>query len=129
MKTTWKSILMAGIVLAGAQALLAEAANQDEWFKAKMGRMSPSTEAKIKAEKANVAYREEKTPDPKSADVFRESFSKAKTGRASAMEEARHSKADQSTAYREAPAPSKGAAQDHWREEFGKAKLGRSLPK
>jgi len=62
-----KSILLTGALLIGANALMAAqaapASNNwvDQFYKAKLGRSSPAEEARLKAERANTAFREEIT--------------------------------------------------------------------
>ena len=135
MKTSVKSILLTGALAMGANALMAAQAVTasdnwlDQFYKAKLGRSAPTTEARVKAEGANTAFREEITPAAAgSANPWLEQFYRAKLGRNSPMEEARVKAEGQNTAFREESTPEARPA-NNWFEQFYKAKLGRGVPK
>jgi hypothetical protein len=130
-----KSILLTGALLIGANALMAAqaapASNNwvDQFYKAKLGRSSPAEEARLKAERANTAFREEITLEVAGpANPWLEQFYRAKLGRNSPMEESRLRAERANTAFREditrEPRPA-----NTWFEDFYKAKFGRSAPK
>jgi hypothetical protein len=129
-----KSILLTGALLIGANALMAAQAAPannawvDQLYKAKLGRSSPAEEARLKAERANTAFREEitfKVAGP--ANPWLEQFYKAKLGRNSPMEEARLRDLGANTAFREV-ATLEARSANTWLEDFYKANLGRSAP-
>lgn len=135
MKTPVKSILLMGAVAMGAHALMAAqplpADNQwlDQFYKAKLGRSSPMTEARVKAEGATTAFREEITPAVAGpANPWLEQFYRAKLGRNSSMEDARVKAEGQNTAFREETTREAQPA-NNWFEQFYKAKYGRVAPK
>jgi hypothetical protein len=135
MKTSVKSILLSGALAMGANALIAAqpmpTSNQwlDQLYKAKLGRSSPMEEARVKAEAANTAFREEATVEVAGpANPWLEQFYRAKLGRNSPMEESRLRAEGQNTAFREESTHEARPA-DHWFEQFYKAKFGRSVPK
>jgi len=130
-----KSILLTGALLIGANALMAAQAAPannnwvDQFYKAKLGRSSPAEEARLKAERANTAFREEITLEVAGpANPWLEQFYRAKLGRNSPMEESRLRAERANTAFREditrEPRPA-----NTWFEDFYKAKFGRSAPK
>jgi hypothetical protein len=135
MKISVKGILLTGALAMGANALMAAQAVTasdhwlDQFYKAKLGRSSPMTEARVKAEGANTAFREEITPAVAGpANPWLEQFYRAKLGRNSAMEEARVKAEGENTAFREESTP-KARPTNNWFEEFYKAKFGRGVPK
>lgn len=135
MKSYIKTILLTGALAMGANALMAAQASQasnqwlDQFYKAKLGRPSPMTEARVKAEGANTAYREELAAEVVGpANPWLEQFYKAKLGRNSPMEEARLKAERENTAFREETTREARRA-NNWFEEFYKAKFGRNAPK
>ena len=131
--TSVKSILLAGALAMGANTLMAAQAVTasdnwlDQFYKAKLGRSSPMTEARVKAEAANAAYREA-TEVAGPANPWLEQFYRAKLGRNSPMEESRLRTEGQSTAFREAR-PGETRPANNWFEQFYKTKLGRGVRK
>ena len=130
-----KSILLTGALLLGANALMAAQAAPannnwvDQLYRAKWGRSTPAEEARLKAEQANTAFREETTVEVAGpANPWLEQFYRAKLGRNSPMEESRLRAERANTAFREditrEPRPA-----NTWFEDFYKAKFGRSAPK
>ena len=134
MKTSVKGILLAGALAMGANALMAAQAVTasdnwlDQFYKAKLGRSSPMTEARMKAETANTAYREAVAEVAGPANPWLEQFYRAKLGRYSSMEESRLRAEGQSTAFREAR-PGETRPANNWFEQFYKTKLGRGVRK
>jgi len=135
MKNSVKSVLLAGALAMGANALMAARpvpANDqwlDQFYRAKLGRSTPATEARMKAEEANTAFREEAAAEVAGpADPWLEQFYRAKLGRNSPMEESRLRTEGTNTAFREETTPPARPA-NNWFEQFHKAKLGRSVPK
>lgn len=135
MKMRMKSVLLTSALAIGANALMAAQASQannqwlDQFYKAKVGRSSPMEEARLKAEAANTAYREEITTavfGP--ANPWLEQFYRAKLGRNSPMEESRLRAEGANTAFREENTREAGPA-SNWFEEFYRAKFGRNAPK
>ena len=121
MKTLKQGVLVTGALLMGAANLAAMAAEGgngwlDHWYQAKFGRNSPMTEARMRAEQANVAYREEVKAMP--ANTWFEDFWVAKYGRRSPMAEA-------NAAYREERGKVAMPA-NTWFEDFSRMKYGRS---
>ena len=120
---------MTGVLLMGANVLLAGNENfLDQLYKAKFGRLSPMTEARLRAEQANSAYREEASPQARIPNTWLEDFWRAKYGRPSPMEEARLTAVRESTAFREEPTPKAVEPANTWKDDFWKAKLGRTFP-
>lgn len=80
MKLVLRSADMTVARLMGANALLAGSENFiDQFYKAKFGRLSPITEARLRAEQANAAYREEATPKAKILNTWLEDFGERST--------------------------------------------------
>jgi hypothetical protein len=130
-----KTILLTGALLIGANALMAAqaapASNNwvDQLYKAKLGRSSPAEEARLKAERANTAFREEAAAEVTGpANPWLEQFYRTKLGRNSPMEEARLKAERGNTAFREETTPEARPA-NTWFEDFYRAKFGRSAPK
>lgn len=130
-----KGILLTGALLLGANALMAAQAAPantdwvDQLYKAKLGRNSPAEEARLKAERANTAFREEATVEVAGpANPWLEQFFRGKLGRNSPMEESRLKAERADTAFREETPPAARPATS-WFEDFYKAKFGRSVPK
>lgn len=135
MRISVRSILFTSALALGANALMAaqpsQASNQwlDQFYKAKLGRSSPAEEARLRAEGANTAYREEITPAVAGpANPWLEQFYKAKLGRNSPMEESRLRAEGQNTAFREETTREARPA-NTWFEDFYRAKFGRTAPK
>ena len=135
MKTSVKSILLTGALAMGANALMAAQAVTasdnwlDQFYKAKLGRSSATTEARVKAEGANTAFRDEATAEAAGpANPWLEQFYRAKLGRNSPMEESRLKVEGTNTAFREETTP-QARPTNNWFEQFYKAKFGRSVPK
>ena len=130
-----KTVLLTGAFLIGANALMAAQAVPtnnnwvDQLYKAKLGRSSPAEEARLKAERANTAFREEPTVEvPVPANSWLEQFYRAKLGRTSPMEESRLRTEGANTAFREETTHEARPA-NNWFEQFYRAKFGRSVPK
>jgi hypothetical protein len=130
-----KSILLTGALMLGANALMATQAATannnwvDQLYKAKLGRSSPAEEARLKAERANIAFREEATIEVAGpANPWLEQFYRAKLGRNSPMEESRLKAERANTAFREETTREARPA-NNWFEQWYKAKFGRSAPK
>lgn len=120
MKTLKQGILIAGAVLAGSANLAAMSPRDsdgwlDGWYQTKMGRSSPITESAMRAEQANVAYREEAASAPENAWV--ENFWRAKFGRSSPL-------AQGNVAFREETGRAAIPA-NTWQEDFARMKHGR----
>lgn len=134
MRTLAKRILWTGALAIGANVLMAAPQTGsdtwlDQYYKAKLGRSSPMTEARERAEGATTAYREAVTPEAAGPEnPWLEQFYKAKLGRNSPMEEKRLRAEEENTAFREEVKPEARPAND-WFERWFKAKFGRSLPK
>jgi len=134
MKTSVKSILLTGALAMGANALMAAqavTANDnwlDQFYKAKLGRSSATTEARLKAEGANTAFREATAEVAGPANPWLEQFYRAKLGRNSPMEESRLRTEGANTAFREETTHEARPA-NNWFEQFYRAKFGRSVPK
>jgi hypothetical protein len=130
MKTPIRKALLTAVLMAGASSMMASPASNsyiDQWYRAKFGRSSPMEEARLRAEQANTAYREEATPKAALRNTWFEDFWRAKFGRSSPMEEARLRAEQATTAYREEATP-KAALPNTWLDDFWKAKYGRSFP-
>jgi hypothetical protein len=135
MKISVKGILLTGALAMAANALMAAQAVPasdhwlDQFYKAKLGRSSPMTEARVKAEGANTAFREEAAVEVAGpANPWLEQFYRAKLGRNSPMEEARVKAEGQNSAFREESTREAPPA-NNWFEQVYKAKFGRSVPK
>ena len=128
MKRLTQGLVVAGALLLGAGKLGAVAMENsnhwmDPWHNSKYGRSSAIEEARVKAERAVTAYREE-APAAVPAGMWIEDFSRAKLGRSSPMEEARLKAERAATAYRE-----EGKTEvppGKWIDEFWRAKYGRT---
>src|SRR5690348_5199159 len=109
MNTSFKGILMTGALAIAANGLFAAQANTtNAWFEqrhqAKFGRPSPNEEARLKAERANMAFREEFAPDvDRPANTWFNDFYRAKYGRSAPNEEARLNAERVNTAFGEEP--------------------------
>jgi hypothetical protein len=113
-----------------AVALFAGAsfAQDDARHRAKFGRNTPQTEARIKAERESTAYRDATRPSAaeiRTADA--EARHRAKFGRPTPAEEARINEERQSTAYRDANVDKTVPRQD-WENDRHRSKFGRSAP-
>lgn len=134
MRTSVRSILLTGALVVGANALMAATAQVgndwlDQFYKAKLGRSSPAEEARLKAERANTAFREEATVEVAGpANPWLEQFYRAKLGRNSPMEEDRLRAERENTAFREETTRESRPAND-WFEQWYRAKFGHSAPK
>ena len=53
----------------------------EQFYRAKLGRNSPMEESRLRAERANTAFREDITREPRPANTWFEDFYKAKFGR------------------------------------------------
>lgn len=104
----------------------------DQWFRAKYGRSSPASEARVRSENTGTAYREVATPESaRHTSNWFEQWYRAKHGRNSPAEEARLNAERTNTAYREDTSSTAQAAApktDQWFRNFYKAKYGRELP-
>ena len=96
MKAFAKSILFTGVLVMGANGLMAGQVSDgwlDQFYRAKMGRSSPATEARQRAEAANTAFREETAPETRQvatpANTWLDQWYRAKYGRPSPQEEVR----------------------------------------
>ena len=133
MKTFLKSILFTSALVISTNSVMAmQMSNSwyEQWHKAKYGRSSPPEEARLNAERAAMAYREETAP--KAAiprNTWFEDFHRAKYGRSSPLEEARLKAERAATAYREEAAPKAGKPADTWLDDFWSAKYGRPAPR
>ena len=130
-----KGILLTGALMLGANALIAAQAAPannnwvDQLYTAKLGRSSPAEEARLKAERANTAFREEASVEVAGpANPWLEQFYRAKLGRNSPMEESRLRAERANTAFREETTREARPA-NNWFEQFYRAKFGRSAPK
>ena len=121
MKTFVKSVLLATGITVGASSLPAAQDWTNQYFKAKLGRNSPAEDARLRAERANTAFRQESLNV--AAPNWIEQHFKAKLGRNSPAEEARLRDLQDSTAFRQEP-PAKVTAPT-WIEQYMKGKLGR----
>jgi hypothetical protein len=125
MRAFVKTALLSAALTLGASSVMA-APGADDWidhyFKAKIGRPSPAEDARLKAERATLAFREE-APSKVSTPNWIEVHLKGKTGRSTRSEEARLAEARESEAFREA-APTEVVA-PNWIEQHLKGKLGR----
>ena len=128
MKTFVKSILFTGVLAMSASGLMAAQASDsqfDQWYRAKYGRNSPAVEARLKAERESIAFREETSSRVAPARVnWVEEHFKAKLGRNTPAEEARLKAERESTAFRQEPYR-EAAPGRTWMEEWHRAKYGR----
>jgi hypothetical protein len=132
MKTLAKGILFTGVLMMGANGLMASQGSNgwlDQWYRAKYGRSSPAEEARQRAEQANTAFREEVAPEsaPR-ANAWLEQWYRAKFGRSSPMEEARQKAERANTAFREEATREVTAPANTWLDQWYKAKFGRNSP-
>ena len=125
MKSVLKGLLLGGALFLGTGGLFGMGSNFDDWYKAKLGRVSPMEEARVKAEAANTAFRAEPGPAP-IPHASMEPYWQAKFGRSTPMEEARIKAERANTAFREEAGPRPtGIDESTRRNEYWKAKLGR----
>jgi hypothetical protein len=110
-----------------AVSALAQTGWTEEYFRAKYGRSSPTEEARLKAEQATTAFREE-TTDAVAPAVpnWIEQYFRAKYGRSSPTEEARLKAEQASTAFREEPTRDVAPPVPNWIEQHLRVKLGRA---
>jgi len=128
MKTFLKSIVFTGVLAMSAHGLMAAQPSDswlDQWYKAKFGRFSPPTEARMRAERENSASREEASGPPARPNWIEQHY-KAKYGRNTPAEEARLKAERDSTAFREEPTRTEPAKS--WLDQWYKAKFGRYTP-
>ena len=131
MKPFVRTILFGGALAIGATTLMAgQESNtwQDQWFRAKFGRTSPTEEARLKAEQASTAFREELTREAAPAPNWIEQHYRAKYGRSSPMEEARLKAEQENIAFREETTQRAAPPATNWIEQHFRAKYGRSSP-
>ena len=115
-----------------AVALFATAtfAQDDARHRAKFGRNTPQTEARIKAERESTAYRDAAKTAPATAPARTDDADarhRAKFGRPTPAEEARINEERQSTAYRDANVDKTVPRQD-WENDRHQSKFGRPAP-
>lgn len=129
MKTFARSILFTGALVMGTNGLV-NAQTIDQWYRAKLGRPSPAEEARLKAERANTAFREETRHEGAAPpNAWFEQWYKAKFGRNSPAEEARQNAAKENTAFREETRTVlKSSPTNEWFDQWYKAKYGRPAP-
>lgn len=127
MTTLARSVIFATTLVAGASGLMAQSSVSefDQRFKAKYGVYTPQTEARLRAERANSASREEASGPPARPNWIEQHY-KAKYGRNTPAEEARLEAERNSTASREEPATTEPAKS--WIGQWYKAKFGRYTP-
>lgn len=127
MKTILSRIVLTGALAIGANGLMAAPANNDwseQWYKAKYGRLAPSAEARLKAEREATAFREETRHIAPARQNWVEDHFKAKLGRNTPAEEARLKAERDATAFRDEPvretAPAKTWFEDWYRMKYGR---------
>ena len=127
MKTLLRGVLLTSTLVWGASGLMAQSgvSEFDQRYRAKHGVYSPPTEARLRAERANSASREEASGPPARANWIEQHY-KAKYGRNTPAEEARLIAERDSTASREEPAQREPAKS--WIDQWYKAKFGRYSP-
>jgi len=115
---------------AGSMAIAQSGNNwSEQWYRAKYGRPSPTEQARIQAEEANTAYREEPVSQISTpSNNWFDGWYRMKYGRPSLMEQARIDAAEASTAYREEPAGRASIPVNQWFDGWYRAKYGRSSP-
>ena len=135
MKAFAKSILFTGALVMGANGLMAGQVSDswlDQFYRAKMGRSSPATEARQRAEAANTAFREETAPEVATpANTWLDQWYRAKLGRSSPTTEARQRAEAANTAFREETAPETrqvATPTNTWLNQWYRAKYGRPSP-
>jgi hypothetical protein len=138
MKAFAKSILFTGVLVMGANGLMAGQASDswlDQWYRAKYGRSSPGTEARQRAEAANTAFREETAPETRQVatpgNTWLDQWYRAKYGRSSPATEARQRAETANTAFREETAPETRQVTtptNTWLNQWYRAKYGRPSP-
>ena len=123
MKTLVKGILLTAALALAASSLSAAPTGDDrldQYFKAKLGRHSPAEDARLQAERASTAFREE-APLRVAVPNWNEQHLKGKLGRYSRAEEARLREVG--TAFRE---ETPTVADPTYLEQYIRGKLGRS---
>lgn len=131
-------ISLASLLLAAAGFAQSTNTWYEQWYKAKFGRYSPATEARLNAKQTETASRQEPTGAPvrgvAAAPSWIEQWHKAKYGRYSAAYEARQNSEQMQTTFRGEPrvaqrnAMPRVATGNTWREQWFKAKYGRYSP-
>ena len=122
MRTITLSIAAVGLFAATSFA------QDDARHRAKFGRNTPQTEARIKAERESSAYRDATKPSAATARTSdADARHQAKFGRPTPAEEARINEERQSTAYRDANVDKTVPRQD-WENDRHQSKFGRSAP-
>ncbi|MBY0507713.1 MAG: hypothetical protein K2X03_27625 [Bryobacteraceae bacterium] len=127
MKTLLRSVVLTSSLALVASGLMAQSgiSEFDQRYKAKYGIYSPQTEARLRAERANSASREEASVPPARPNWI-EQYYKAKYGRNTPAEEARLKAERDSSASREEPTQIEPAKS--WIDQWYKAKFGRYSP-
>ena len=117
MKSYLRSIIVTGALMSAASGLMAQSGPTyfEQWYKAKYGHPTASEEARLKAERANSAYREEKTPAAPQLS-YMDQFFKAKLGVYTPATEARLRVERENSAFRSEPqhAPAQPSYIDQW---------------
>lgn len=130
MKSLRIALVTMGLAI-GGHALTAAAAGTDwadQWFRAKFGRISPTGEARQKAEAENTAFREEPATEiARPVFSWTEQYFTTKFGRSSPQEAARRKAELEHTAFREETTAEAAAAPHTWTEQYFKAKWGRDI--
>ncbi|SRR6266568_6073381 len=132
MKPIVRNILLTGFVAMAANGLaIAQTSNNqfEQWHRVKYGRPSPTEEARVKAEQANTAYREQTPPRVAApSNAWFEGWYRAKYGRSSPTEEARLQAEEANTAYREETPRQAAVPSNTWYKGWYRAKYGRPSP-
>ncbi len=134
MKPFVRSIMFTGVLAMAASSMAvaqtsSNSFEQEQWYRAKYGRPSPTEEARSAAIEANTAYRAEapgQVAEP--ANTWYEGWYRAKFGRSSPTEEARIQAEQSNTAYREETPTQITAPGNNWYEGWYRAKFGRPSP-
>jgi hypothetical protein len=130
MKSTRSILFIAVLAMVASTSMVAQSNGwSEQWYRAKFGRPSPTEVARLQAEQATTAYRQE-TPSKAAvpADTRFENWYRAKYGRPSPSEEARLQAEQASTAYREVKPTQAVVPANAWFEGWYRAKYGRPSP-
>lgn len=117
MKAITRTIVLASVSLVGASGLMAQAGNShiDQHFRGKFGQASPPEEAKLRAERANAAFRALPVQTGEKAKPYMDQYFRGKFGQFTPVEEAKLREERENSASRSTPANPKTESHiDQW---------------
>lgn len=125
-----KTMFTVALALTASSMAIAQTSSTqfEQWYRAKYGRPTPATEARMADEQSNTAYREVSSQAAAPANTWFEGWYRAKYGRPSPPEQARIDADLANTAYREVPSAKTQRSENTWYDGWYRAKFGRPSP-